>query len=92
MSLERTSWLTLFNGTKKFTYGMRFQSAPVITDGRSISGPAVPGSSQEFQSAPVITDGRSYEWDHCSNISSLFQSAPVITDGRSGFYACLAEV
>ena len=38
-----------------------FQSAPVITDGRSLLGRWVALVAAEFQSAPVITDGRSLD-------------------------------
>ena len=64
-----------------------FQSAPVITDGRSSARRQNKRVSNMFQSAPVITDGRSRSTFALASVSRLFQSAPVITDGRSGIAA-----
>ena len=60
-----------------------FQSAPVITDGRSKVPLYIINTTILFQSAPVITDGRSHAEETHKAIIYKFQSAPVITDGRS---------
>ena len=62
----------------------RFQSAPVIADGRT---PWLMFArccrSLAFQSAPVIADGRTHtKWTTCTQ-PCWFQSAPVIADGRT---------
>ena len=69
----------------------RFQSTPVITDGRTwwagTSNPSVDG----FQSTPVITDGRTLALPLSSPDSIVFQSTPVITDGRTRKHRTAAQ-
>jgi hypothetical protein len=63
-----------------------FQSAPVISDGRSLpSVGGLWGRVAQFQSAPVISDGRSRPGGARKGAGRKFQSAPVISDGRSPF-------
>ena len=61
----------------------RFQSAPVIADGRAASAAYILADAMLFQSAPVIADGRAMTFQEAPAITPLFQSAPVIADGRA---------
>ena len=69
----------------------RFQSTPVIADGRTVS--AAPSSvlAARFQSTPVIADGRTKISRATLYREMKFQSTPVIADGRT-FKTIIKEV
>jgi len=60
----------------------RFQSTPVIADGRRRNRPLSLAVQLLFQSTPVIADGRRTPDCHRRLADGLFQSTPVIADGR----------
>ena len=72
---------------------IRFQSTPVITDGRTTVNSSGCTDAASFQSTPVITDGRTVD-KYIESVSSKFQSTPVITDGRTvrGTATCCAKI
>ena len=61
----------------------RFQSTPVIADGRTSKEQRDKLESWLFQSTPVIADGRTDVADRINAEHAMFQSTPVIADGRT---------
>ncbi len=61
-----------------------FQSAPVITDGRTMTSQGEEHSMAVFQSAPVITDGRTISHLPNSDGPNRFNPRPSSLTGEPG--------
>jgi len=61
----------------------KFQSSPLIAEGRNRAFACHGGDVQRFQSSPLIAEGRNLDGAVTARQSDMFQSSPLIAEGRN---------